>query len=130
MAPAEADIIDVVALFDPSMLLPPRFNRTRQPTVIVVGDDTGKPDGCGGPGEWRCTPALRRWTSAVLVHGAAGEAYHYAEGVRMARKFGRLVFVETTSKHAEAWVKQLNCARTLLVVAAKPHPISGGEAAP
>ena len=126
--PAEADLIDLVGIADPETPFPRQLKHSRRPTVVLLGDDPGLPDGMGGPDAWRCTEKLRRWVRAVLVHGAGGEAEHYAECVRAARKVGRVALIETTSRHAQAWARRLACPRTLLILPSMgPHPLVGAE---
>jgi hypothetical protein len=123
-------MIDVVAIADPSTPWPRQLKHSRRPTVVLLGDDPGTPDGMGGPDAWRCTVKLARWVRAVLVHGAGGAPEHYAEAVRACRKVGRVALIETTSRHAHAWVNRIGCPRTLLILPKTgPHPLAHAEAA-
>jgi hypothetical protein len=128
--PAEADIIDLVAIADPSTPWPKRIKLLRRPTVLMLGDDPGSPDGMGGPDAWRCLPQLKRWVRGVIVHGAGGQPEHYAEAVRAARRLGRVAMIESTSKHAVAWARSIGCPRTLLILPRGGlHPLPLAEAA-
>jgi hypothetical protein len=116
IGPAGADVIDVCFLIDPGMAWPKEIELARRPCVVVLGDDPGTPGGQGGALAWRCTPRLRRWTRAAMIHGAAAEPEHYAEVVRATLKVGRVALIETTSANVPGWVDALRCPRTLLVL--------------
>jgi hypothetical protein len=127
--PAEQDLIDLVGIADPATPWPTRIKHATRPTVILIGDDPGAPDGMGGPDAWRCTRSLGRWARGVLVHGTGGQAAHYAGAVRAARQLGRVALIETTSVHAQAWAERLNCRRTLLLLPRSgSHPLGAAEA--
>ena len=129
--PAEQDLIDLVGIAEPEAPWPRQLKHSRRPTVVLVGDDPGVPNGMGGPDAWRCTAKLSRWARAVLVHGAGGEAEHYAAAVLACRKVGRVALIETTSRYAKAWADRIGCPRTLLILPTTgPHPLVHAEAAP
>ncbi len=129
-APAEGDVIDVLAIADPATPWPRHMKKSRTPTVALLGDDPGCEGGYGGPDAWACANKLGRWARAVLVHGAGGEAQHYAEATRAALKVGRVALIETTSANARAWALRLNCPRTLMILPRDGlHPISLEEMA-
>jgi hypothetical protein len=123
-APAEGDIIDLLALALPNARWPSEMKHTRKPTVAIGGDDPGGPEGMGGPDAFRCTRQLSRWARSVIVHAAGGEPEHYAMAVQAVLKVGRVALIETTSMHAKAWAKRMNCPRTLLILPKDgPHPL-------
>jgi hypothetical protein len=124
-APAEADLIDLVAFAEPETPWPGQIKHLRRPTVVLVGDDPGGPFGLGGPEAWQCTSKLSRWLRAVIIHGAGGEPEHYAAAVRAARKVGRAALIETTSAHALKWRARLDCPRTLMILpSVGAHPVT------
>ena len=116
IGPGVADVIDVYFVGGPTAPWPKAVECPRRPTVVVIGDDPGTPNGFGGPDAWRCVNRLRRWVRATMVHGAGGEREHYAEAVRAALKVGRVAIIECTSGHAKAWRERINCDRTLLLI--------------
>ena len=126
VAAGGADLVDVLWLTEPNSQWPgSRLRRSARPTILVIGDDPGNPDGCGGPSEWRCAPCLDRWAQAAIIHASGGEAHHYAEGVRGALMKGTLAFIETTSRHAAAWAARMNCDTKLAIFPRDGlHPIN------
>jgi hypothetical protein len=129
IGPAGADVIDVCFLIDPGMAWPKAIEWARRPAVVVVGDDPGSPCGQGGAAAWRCTPRLRHWTRAALVHGAAAQPEHYGAIVQTALKLGRATLIETTSANVHGWAEALRCVRTLLILPRGGlHPIPEAEA--
>jgi hypothetical protein len=123
-APAEANIIDLLAIADPATAWPRWMKHARKATAVLIGDDPGGPDGQGGPDAWQCLDKLSRWARAVIVHAAGGEPEHYAEAVRATLKVGRVAMIETTSTHAQAWSARMNCPRTLLILPrGGAHPV-------
>jgi hypothetical protein len=125
---AVADEIDVFGFGCPDARWPGRTLRlATRPTILLIADDPGTPNGQGGPTAWTCTDALSRWCNAVMIHASGGEAAHYAEAVRAARLVGRLALIETTTLHAKAWASAINCPNTLLILPRDgEHPVAKG----
>lgn len=122
--PAETGLINLVGIADPRTPWPKQMRQTTHPTVLLIGDDPGTPDGQGGPTAWRCAAKIGGWAQAAIVHGAGGEAAHYRFAVGAALRFGRVVLIETTSRHAEAWAAWIDCPRTLAILPRTgPHPL-------
>ena len=122
--PAERDVIDLVAIVDPRTPWPKQMRHTEHPTVCLIGDDPGGPDGLGGPDAWRCACKLQGWAEAAIVHACGGEARHYVAGFQATLLMRRVVFIETTSLHAAAWVERIGCPRTLVFLPNDgPHPV-------
>lgn len=109
--------IELAILPHPAAPWPSRFLReTARPTLVLVCDDPGSPEGNGGPGAWRCADRIGRWCAASIIHGAAGKAWHYAEAARATLRFQKLVVVETTGLHVLPWQHRIACETTLLIV--------------
>lgn len=73
----------------------------RLPALAIVGDDDhATPD---GPDTWPIARRMLRWARFVLIHGGAGEAWHYEYAVMLTEKFGRLVMIKSSSANIEAW---------------------------
>ena len=123
-AAAEQDLIDLVGIAEPRTPWPRQMRHTVAPTLCLIGDDPAGLDGLGGPDAWRCACKLGAWAQAVIVHGAGGEAAHYQAAVQATLYMRRVVFVETTSVHAAAWVERIGCPRTLVFLPNDgPHPV-------
>jgi hypothetical protein len=126
--PAEQNLIDLVCIADPKTPWPKQMRHTAGPTVALIGDDPGTPNGMGGPDAWRCARKLGAWAQAAIIHGAGGEAAHYQAAVDAALLVQRVLFIETTSAHAKAWAERIGCPRTLLILPRSgPHPVITGE---
>jgi hypothetical protein len=74
--------------------------KRRLPLVIVLAGDNGEPS---GPDAYPQSVWLLRWARFILLHGAGGEAQHYAFAVEAVRHYGRLLLIETQSGAVEAW---------------------------
>ncbi len=98
--PAETDVIDLVAIADPRTPWPRQMRDITSPTVLLIGDDPGSPNGLGGPDAWRCSHKIGQWAQAAIVHGSGGDAQHYRFAVTAALTFRRVVFIESTARHA------------------------------
>jgi len=118
--------IDVVFLGEPSAAWPERHLRnTRRPVVVVLGDDPGGLLGQGGPSAWRCTSDASAWCRSVMVHASGGNGAHYLAAARAVLVVRRVLFVETTTRHAAAWVGAIGCPRTLAIMPrAGAHPVT------
>ena len=128
--PAENGAIDLVGITDFRTPWPKQMRETSHPTVLLIGDDPGGPNGAGGPDAWRCACKIGGWAQAVFVHGAGGEDEHYRAAVAAALKVSRVAFIETTSRHAAGWAERIGCPRTLLILPRTgPHPVPGSAEA-
>ena len=104
------------------------MRHTTRPTVLLVGDDPGGPNGLGGPDAWRCSSKVGIWAQAAVVHGAGGDPQHYRFAVAAALTFGRVVFIESTACHALAWADRIGCPRTLTILPRDGlHPVENKE---
>jgi hypothetical protein len=70
------------------------------PTLVVVGADDGLHD---GPEAWPIAPRLIRWSSVVILHGAAAAVSDYELAVVAAERHGRTLLVECESAALPAW---------------------------
>jgi hypothetical protein len=113
---AEADIIDLLGFAIPAAPFPKHLKRSAKPTVALIGDDPGAPEGMGGPNAWLCAHWLSKWARAVIVHASGGEPEHYAAACQAALRVGRVAMIETTSMHAKAWAERLRCSNTLMIL--------------
>ena len=91
------------------------------PTIVLVGDDDDTPT---GPQPWRCAMQAGRWAEAAMIHGAGAEERHYRAAIAAAAIVRRVLVVETSSKHVDAWASFLRHPHTLLVRTGEglPHP--------
>lgn len=98
---AARGVITLMVISDRCKRLPQRrLDRYRLPTILLLGDDDHADT---GPVGWRCAREAAGWAAAAIVHGAAGKAADYAEAVAAAVALRRLLFVETASRHVQAW---------------------------
>lgn len=74
----------------------------RQPAVVLLGDDDDEPS---GPAGWACARRLLDWADLLIVHGTGGEREHYEAAVEATQTLRRVLFVETTSDLAPAWIE-------------------------
>ena len=97
------------------------MRRSPLPLLAYVGDDD---DASTGPDGWRPALATIRWARGALLHAAGGEAQHYAQAVLGTLATRRLLLVETSTEHVQAWADALAGVPTLVVVPreGKPHP--------
>lgn len=94
----------------------------RRPTVVMLGDDDDEPS---GPAGWPCARRLLDWADLLIVHGTGGEREHYEAAIEAAQTLKRVLFVETTSGKAPAWVEAAKLSNPL--PALKLHvPLFGG----
>lgn len=99
--------LSLFSMTDPAAAWPAAgLARLPQPVVVIVGDDPGG-DGARGPLGWKAAERMRRWCRWAMIHGAGGEAAHYAAAGDAAAMAGRVLLVETSSAHAVAWRKYL-----------------------
>lgn len=77
------------------------MQRDPRPLVVVVGGDAGGP---ATPDAFPQARRLMRWAGFVMLHGAGGEAFHYAVAVQAAVLVRRVLIVETTGAALPAWV--------------------------
>ncbi len=124
--PAEADLLDLVLIANPSTPFPMRLLRqSDKPFVVLIGDDPGTPDGQGGPDAWRCAKRIGPWCDAAIIHAAGAERRHYDAAVAGALMMQRLVLVETTARHASAWHECIGCPSSLLILPRDGvHPVA------
>ena len=90
-----------------------RIRKATRPMLVLVSDDDDTPT---GPGAWRCAEQVTRWARGAIVHGAGMKRWHYDEAVAGALACGRLLMVETASRHVAAWRALLPHCRTMLIV--------------
>jgi len=76
------------------------MRRCALPVLCWLGDDDEL--SCGPAGWCPALPAAH-WARAAMIHAAAGEAQHYAMLVAATILTGRVLLVETASRHAAAW---------------------------
>ncbi len=82
------------------------------PSIVLIGDDD---DAATGPLKWRSATQAGRWANAVMVHGAGAEEHHYHAAIAAAELVGRVLVIETSSRHVDDWAAFLRHPRTLLV---------------
>lgn len=118
--------ITLVVISDRSRRLPQRrLDRYRLPTILLLGDDDHQDT---GPAGWRCARDAAAWGAAGIVHGAAGRASDYADAVAAAVVMRRLLFVETASRHVQAWGALMPGKPVLhLVPEVGAHPVTPGR---
>lgn len=116
--------LSLLSMTDPAAAWPAGIlARLALPVVLVVGDDPGG-ENARGPLAWKAAERMRRWCRWAMIHGARGEAAHYAAAGDAAASVGRVVLVETSSAHAVAWRKYLGAPG--LIVLPPPgavHPV-------
>jgi hypothetical protein len=125
VSPAIADVIDVILFVDPAMPWPKHFfKRHTRPTVVLVGDDPYPAGDSLGPDAWRCTPQLRAWCRAAIIHGTGARADHYAPAAGAALRIQRVAFIECDSLRVRAWQTAIHCPKmlTFLPPVGKVHP--------
>ena len=91
------------------------IERTR-PAVVLLGADPGDGSYDPHPAEWASARRLRDWCRSAVIHGTGGEPWHYRTAVEMARRTGRVAFIETTSLRAGEWADFLQCPRALVII--------------
>ena len=102
------------------------MRRTSLPLLAWIGDDDG--DASCGPDGWRCALQVTRWARGGVVHASGGEAAHYRTVVKGTLHERRFVLVETSSRHAAAWMALMAGKPTLAIVpVGGAHPVDMGE---
>lgn len=76
------------------------FRLAEKPAVILIGDDDYAST---GPAGWPAAPKLLAWARVVFVHATGGQPAHYEAAIKAAQKYRRVLLIEATSAHAEAW---------------------------
>ncbi len=108
----------------------PRIDAFKKPTIVCISADPGWGLNGGGPADWVCTAALKRWARAVIIHAAAGEPEHYRAAGAPAAMHHRVALVETSTAHAAAWGAALRCTNSLLIwPRGGVHPVAPAKAA-
>lgn len=78
------------------------LDRTRTPSLVVVGDDYA--DGTDtGPTGWPGVGRLTRWARRAVINGSGGTVEDYQAAVLLAVQYRKLVLVECNSRHLMAW---------------------------
>ena len=91
-------------ILPPGMRTPLRIldmQRDPRPLVVVLGGDAGGP---ATPDAFPQARRLMRWAAFVMLHGAGGQAWHYAVAVEAAAVLRRVLLIETTGAALPAWV--------------------------
>lgn len=83
----------------PLRLLDP--TRQRHPLVVLLGGDHDAAQ--HGPDAFPQARRLLAWSRWTMLHGAGGEALHYALAAQGACLFRRALIVETASRFLPAW---------------------------
>ena len=100
------------------------MRRTSLPLLAWIGDD----DASCGPDGWRCALRVTRWARGGVVHASGGEAEHYRTVVKGTLCERRFVLVETSSRHAAAWMALMAGKPTLAIVPrGGQHPVDMEE---
>jgi hypothetical protein len=126
LARAAADgLLTLVALNDPAVPWPAtEMARFVKPVVVIVGDDPAAGIALG-PDGWKAAEPIRRWCRWAMIHGAGGEAAHYAAAMAPAALCHRVVLVETSSALAPAWGAFLGApGLTILPPPGMSHPLA------
>jgi hypothetical protein len=69
--------------------------------VVVISDDGGLSD---GPQDFPQARRLLAWADRLMVHATGGEEAHYSLLAAAARKFPRVLLVETHTAAEAAWM--------------------------
>jgi hypothetical protein len=81
----------------------PRSLKSSLPTIVLISDDDDAVE-TRNPDEWRCAISAIAWARGAIVHGTAARGPEYAAAVTLAGSLGRLLLVETGSRHVQAWM--------------------------
>ncbi|MCX7371246.1 MAG: hypothetical protein NTW56_02200 [Alphaproteobacteria bacterium] len=131
---AAAGALHLVAL-PPGARVPLRLldaTRQRKALVVLLGGDHGLIQ--HGPEAWPQSRRLLAWSRWTLLHGAGGEARHYALAAQATCLFGRALIAECSSHHLPAWraLREEVAPRTPgMIVECRPgdcHPRLGAPA--
>jgi hypothetical protein len=80
--------------------------RDHRPLVVILCGDGVPPQGT--PDDFPQARRLMRWAGFVMLHGAAGEAWHYGLAAELATVSRRVLIVETTGSDLPAWIDLKN----------------------
>jgi hypothetical protein len=126
LRPAAAGAIDAAFVYRGARLSMRQLKSTGRPALAILGDDDYAST---GPAAWPDAVRLLRWARFVILHGAGGEAAHYAAAVIAAQEHHRALLIETDTAHLEAWRALSSRIRPnglgLIIVTrpdAPPHP--------
>jgi hypothetical protein len=101
------------------------MRRSALPVLAWIGDDDEL--SCG-PDGWRPALPAAHWARAAMIHAAGGEAHHYAHLAAGTILTGRMLLVETSSRHAAAWQTLLAGKSVLTILpCGGSHPIASAE---
>ncbi len=85
------------------------------PQLVMVGD-IAVTQPSQGPKRWACTADLRRWRPHVaFVFAADPIPSDYLCIEQVAAQVTRVVVIETSARHAEAWGDAVRAMRTFIV---------------
>lgn len=73
-----------------------------KPAVILIGDDDYSP--AAGPSRWPIAERAMRWAATFVLHCAGAEVHHYEAAIQAVQVVRRVLFIETSTKGAEAWI--------------------------
>ncbi len=98
-----------VAIIGPGPRLP-RLKGTysdRRPHLVILQDADA---GSTGPGSFPMAGAALRWAYRSIIRLAEPAAEQYGAALNCARRYQRVVMVETTTTNAEAWAEAIATA--------------------
>lgn len=96
----ELDLAEVT----PGGSVSPHAFTSKRPVCIVAGDD-GKET--TGPAGFAQLGRILRWAQAVILYTAGGEEAHYRETVKLTKKHGRCLLIESNGTHRKAWLNRI-----------------------
>lgn len=97
---AQAGWIGLLVPARPAVLPKRQLRRCDIPTIVLIGDDDYETT---GPDGWACSASLQRWGTKAIVHGAGATLTEYRAAVYACLAVKKLVLVETSSAHIQAW---------------------------
>ena len=97
---AQAGLINLCVLSARDQKLPLNLHRHDRPELMLICDDDDK---ATGPAGWASAAHATRWARRVITHGAGATVDQYRGFAVAAMAFGRLLLVETDSRHLDAW---------------------------
>ena len=108
--------IALAVMRNPETTWPRAIERVTLPAVVTVNADMGG-DIDPLPAAWGCVRPLRRWANFFIVHAASGDPEHCRFAIDMAKRYGRVVIVECTTRTAGAWDDAIGrpCERVALI---------------
>ena len=74
---------------------------SRLPALALLGDDDHAI--LDGPDTWPLTRRVFAWARFILIHGGAGQPWHYEHAVGLAESYGKLAMVECSSVNILKW---------------------------